>query len=283
MLQELACIYCGQRLDSTPLPVEELYACPNCGRPIDRPKPFSRPLMFVVGLALAVALGVILATQLKLAAPSSPGQALPASGAVVAPPAPIALTDPATAQLRQVGLAMINYSMETREGRFLPKGEGSWRVRLGQVTGFYEPDQLRDAEGETRLLLVTGPGTFFDPGRSAAGTTRLLEKCPRAASTIPLIIQVGEDRAVPLEMDQDFEFDPANPKDALGSIDGSFLVLMADGSTRQLPASISADAMTVLCQVEPELSTARLQAATPELQRLGLPSSFARPPKQSME
>lgn len=186
-----------------------------------------------------------------------------------------------TRWLRQIAIAMMTYADQDRRGRMLPEGAECWRVTLGRETQSYEPNQLRDESGKTRLLLITGPGTFFDAGNPQGGTRRLIERSPRAASTIPLILVVGPDRAVPVDVPSDFVFDPTDPKAGIGNVDDPFLVVMADGSVRQFPKSISPAAFTVLCQIEPQMDEAKFAEIKPELERLSLPSQLPRLPRKA--
>ena len=179
-------------------------------------------------------------------------------------------------QLRQLAIAMMTYADQDRRGRMVPEGTESWRVALGRETQAYEPNQLRDDTDKTRLLLVTGPGTLFDSENPHRGTRRIIEQAPRAASTIPLVIVVGQDRAVSVDEASDFVFDPSNPKAGLGDVDDPILVVMADGSVRQFPKSISPTAFTVLCQIEPQIEEAKFAEVKAELERLGLPSQLPR-------
>lgn len=194
------------------------------------------------------------------------------------------LDSPQTVQsrwLKQIAIAMISHADQDRRGRMLPEGAECWRITLGRETQSYEPNQLRDESGKTRLLLITGPGTFFDAGNPQGGTRRMIERSPRAASTIPLVLVVGPDRAVPVEEPSDFVFDPINPKSGMGDVDNPFLVVMADGSVRQFPKSISPAAFTVLCQIKPQMDEAKFAEIKPELERLGLPSQLPRSAEKS--
>lgn len=183
--------------------------------------------------------------------------------------------------LRQLAIAMMTHADQDRRGRLLPEGAECWRITLGRETRSYEPNQLRDESGKTRLLLITGPGTFFDAGNPQGGTRRLIERSPRAASTIPLILVVGPDRAVPVNEPGDFVFDPTDPKAGIGEVDDPFLVVMADGSVRQFPKSISPAVFTVLCQIKPQIDEAKFTEIKPELERLGLPSQVPRSAEMS--
>jgi len=178
--------------------------------------------------------------------------------------------------LRQLAIAMMTHANQDRHGRMLPEGAECWRITLGGETQSYETNQLRDESGKTRLLLITRPGTFFDAEIPKGGTRRMIERSPRAASTIPLILVVGSDRAAQVDEQSDFVFDPSDPKAGMGDVDDPFLVIMADGSVRQFPKSISPAAFTVLCQIEPQMDEAKFAEMKPELERLGLPSWLPR-------
>lgn len=181
--------------------------------------------------------------------------------------------------LKQIAIAMMTHAEQDRRGRMLPEGAESWRVTLGRATQCYEPNQLRDETGKTRLLLITGPGTFFDTENPQGGMRRLIERSSRAASTIPLVLVVGPDRAVPFDEQSDFVFNPTDPKAGMGEVDDPFQVVMADGSIRQFPRSISPGAFTVLCQIDPQIDEAKFAEIKLELERLGLPSQLPRFPQ----
>ena len=177
-------------------------------------------------------------------------------------------------QLRTIAIAMLVHAESDRRRRFLPESTESWRVALSNATNQYESNGLRDTDGKTRILLLTGPGTLFDEQMRDAGSSKAVEMANRSADTIPLALTVGPDRAVPVEESRDFVFNPSNPKAALGDVGDSFLAVMADGSIHQYPADISPVAFTVLCQIEPQVHAQELASAKAELDRLGLPSEL---------
>ena len=150
-------------------------------------------------------------------------------------------------QLRTIAIAMLVHAESDRRRRLLPESTESWRVALGKATNQYESNGLRDTDGRTRILLVTGPGTLFDEQMRDAGSSRAVEMAQRPADTIPLALTVGPDKAVPVEESSDFVFDPSNPKAALGDVEDSFLVVMADGSIHQYPAEISLGCASRYC------------------------------------
>ena len=176
--------------------------------------------------------------------------------------------------LRKIGIALLTHASQDPRGFMLPSDEAtSWRINLAKTTHLYEPNQLCE-NGRTSLLLITGPGTFFDKTNPTAGTIKYLEKCSRAASTIPLVINAGKNVAVNIDDQSDFVFNPADPKSGLGNLDEHFLVLMADGSVHEFPADISERAFQVLCQVYPTLDEIEFGRIAPELKSLGLPSKL---------
>ncbi|QDT66850.1 hypothetical protein [Calycomorphotria hydatis] len=175
-------------------------------------------------------------------------------------------------RMRTLGLAMFMHATQDRRSRLLPVTEQPWRIALGRETKQYEPNRLGGRDGRTQFLLVTGPGTLFDPGIPRSGSMLLVDISPRAAETIPLLIEVGPDRAVPYDSNEDFVLDPERPKAGLGDVGREFLVLMADGSVRRFPSDMTPQAFLVLCQLAPSLNKWEFGLIEEELKRLGLPS-----------
>ena len=220
----------------------------------------------IVLIAISIALFVLQSKVLE--------KAMPFSNAASNQPA-IRTVEMAKSDLRKIGVAMIVHSSIDRRGRFLPighDGRETWLVALAEATRQFEPNSI--GEGSTNVRLVTGPGTFFDDGNPNSGNSQFLDSCNRPASTIPLAIKFWDNLAEGVSESTIFVFNPDLPKKELGNVADSFLMLMADGSVRRFPASISSKAFHVLCQIHPTIAPSELDSVVTELKDLGLPTKM---------
>ena len=175
-------------------------------------------------------------------------------------------------RMRTIGMAMFYHADRDQNGRMLPQSDENWRVALGRSTNQFEPNSFKDSRNKTRILLLTGPGTFFENRKQGGGSNRQLSRTMRAAETIALAIAVGPDKAVPLSDPAEFVIDPQDPTAGLGSEIAYFQVLMADGSVKDFPTDMSPIAFKVLCQVYPQVEAKDFELIKSELTQLGLPS-----------
>lgn len=178
--------------------------------------------------------------------------------------------------LKKLTLSMMAYSFENAARRYIPEETGSWRITLAKARDDFDPEQLKDKDGKTRLLLVTGPGTLFDRTNAEWGSRERGVQAWRSTDTIPLLIVVGPNVAVGVEEERDFVFDPKDPKAGLGDADDPFLVVMANGMIRALPKSISREAFTALCQIDARIDEAMIDDVDAELREMGFPFGILR-------
>lgn len=100
-----------------------------------------------------------------------------------------------------------------------------------------------DLEGKTSLHVFVGEGTPFGQERGV----RIGDFTDGVSNTI-MVVEGGPDVADVWTKPGGLPFNPDDPIAALGKIGESFLVLMADGSTRRLPKTIDAATLRNLIQ-----------------------------------
>lgn len=96
-------------------------------------------------------------------------------------------------------------------------------------------DLKGNKQGKTRFLAIQGPDTLFPQGTSV----KMGDITDGAANTI-LYVEAPADKAIPWTSVDDLRLDERNPLNGLDSKDG-LLVVMVDGTVKQLRPDISAD------------------------------------------
>jgi hypothetical protein len=180
--------------------------------------------------------------------------------------------DAAQKQLKQLGLAMLNYHDTYRrfpvagpEDRFDDQGHPrlSWRVHLLpflQQQPLYDKFRLNEPwdsphnkalirfmpqvfrtpadpadSTTTRMVTIVGEGTLFDP----ALKQRMADVRDGTAQTL-LIIHVGRDKAVPWTKPEDVRFDPSQPLACLGTISSRGIPFVrVDGAVHVFSPNVS--------------------------------------------
>jgi hypothetical protein len=174
--------------------------------------------------------------------------------------------------LKQVGLAMLNYEMThkvfppaaicDKQGKPLL----SWRVAilpfieekpLYDQFRFDEPwdspnnkglldrmpvayqGQRTQRDGKTTIMVFTGKDAPFDEGKKLG----LADIIDGSSNTI-MAVEAGEDKAVPWTKPEDLPFDPKDPKAALGKVSPKgFLAVMFDCSAHAFKSDLSAETL----------------------------------------
>jgi prepilin-type processing-associated H-X9-DG protein len=96
--------------------------------------------------------------------------------------------------------------------------------------------------GKTNYLAPTGPNTLFD-GEKGAGIQAIID----GTSNTVMAVEANADRAVVWTAPDDLEIDADDPHDGLGEFQpGLIMVLFADGSVHQLPATLDAETLANL-------------------------------------
>ncbi len=164
--------------------------------------------------------------------------------------------------LKMIGIGLHVYAEGDANNALIPaprtengKPVSTWRVetveaiKAGGSELFVDPNLVN--ERKTRYLLVTGPGTLF-PKSDSTLTLRQIETGDRPASNLPIVIEVGPDKAVVYDQPGDFVLDPENPRAAMGDTGEDFVnVLMSDGSVQRIPPTASDAAVTWFLQGSP--------------------------------
>jgi hypothetical protein len=88
--------------------------------------------------------------------------------------------------------------------------------------------------GKTSYHIFVGNGAPFNNDR----TTKIADFEDRLDKTI-LVIEAGPDKAVEWTKPGGLEFDPKNPKAALGDVPDVFYAVMMDGSLKELSKDIT--------------------------------------------
>jgi hypothetical protein len=106
---------------------------------------------------------------------------------------------------------------------------------------FHSPHSLT-GPGQTVYLAPVGKDTMFSDDKG----TRVADVTHGLANTI-FVVEADDRHAVPWTKPQDLNYDPKQPTAGLNTFGSTgYLVLMADGSTRFLPAAIKADILRAL-------------------------------------
>lgn len=208
--------------------------------------------------------------------PALPAGAVPPGSAVAIEPVAASWSDEkkheqTLARLQRISLAIRQYAL--KQGRFpvAPGQKLSWRVLLLPFLGHAEqfakfnlqepwdsPANLKAAsetppiyqspwrkDNLTCFLAPLGPGTVM-AGPVGVEVARLDNKW----STIIELLMVDDEFAVPWSKPADFQMAASgHPLGTMGRDRGGFLVALADGQVRWVPASIPADAMTYLLTI----------------------------------
>lgn len=182
--------------------------------------------------------------------------------------------------LKQIGLAFHNYEAAYqnfpgagRDGAAIDHAGLSWRVHLLPLLDAYplykkfKIDEPWDSENN-KALIEQMPDIFKSDGVTEPGKTGIhvftgpgapfaKNQAPKTSSftdglvmTI-LVVEAGPDTAAIWTKPGGLDFDPKNPLKALGQLVGEkFLVLLADGSVRTLPADINPELLLRLIQFQ---------------------------------
>ncbi|WP_417392203.1 DUF1559 domain-containing protein [Gimesia sp.] len=105
---------------------------------------------------------------------------------------------------------------------------------LNEMPDIYHTEGVNQA-GYTSIMTFSGEGTPFTGGKGPQ-----MRKFTDGTGNVILCVQAGPDTAVPWTQPVDLPFNQANPVSVLGQTSrGAFLCIMADGSIRKIPPSIS--------------------------------------------
>lgn len=112
------------------------------------------------------------------------------------------------------------------------------KTLLAQMPAVYQsPGSAVAGQGKTNYLAVRGKDTVFS-GEKANSFSTIKD----STSFTIMIVEVADSRAVEWTRPNDFEFNPLNPIEGLVGLRlGCFLALVADGSARSIPSSVSAE------------------------------------------
>ncbi len=216
--------------------------------------------------------------------------ALPGPGIATAMPIGVALTVPAvsssrqaaqraqsTGQMKQIGLAMLNYEQANRKfpPAYRADKEGkpllSWRVLIlpfVEQDGLYKqfhldepwdsehnktliarmpavyksPKSKVSGEGKTNYLTIRGEKTVF-PGGKSIGFADIRD----GTSNTMMTVEVSDQKAVVWTKPDDFEYDESDPLKGLSGLwPGGFIGGMTDGSVRFFPSSIKPETLKAI-------------------------------------
>lgn len=121
---------------------------------------------------------------------------------------------------------------------------------LDQMPDMYHASEQEKGSHMTRVMVLDGPGTPFQNGVGLP-----IHEFRDGTSLTILCVLTGPDKSVPWTKPEDAPFDPANPLACLGTIpEEGFFVVMADGSSRQLPKTFNPqtfNAMATMAGGEP--------------------------------
>jgi|GEM_PF-1514583 len=110
---------------------------------------------------------------------------------------------------------------------------------LDEMPDVYKSPSSADGTNKTRYLAPVGPSSILGEKR----IVRFRDISDGTANTA-MLVEAGEDKAVPWTKPEDLTYDPKNPVGSLGKIGDSLTILMADGSVWKLKTTI--DAATLL-------------------------------------
>jgi hypothetical protein len=162
--------------------------------------------------------------------------------------------------MKQIQIAMLNYHEAKGTFPAAKGGEGSqlsWRVHLlpyldeaplyerfhldepwdsehnraliAQMPAVFENPSADLPAGKTSYLAVTGPGTAFGEGNIGPAVRDFRD----GTSQTIVLVEADPDQAVEWTKPQDWQYDPTNPTNGLGSPQRSgFLAATADGMVR---------------------------------------------------
>ncbi|WP_437230262.1 DUF1559 domain-containing protein [Planctomicrobium sp. SH661] len=90
-----------------------------------------------------------------------------------------------------------------------------------------------DPEGKTRIQVVTGPGTPFQPG---LGPT--IRDVTDGTSNTLALVEAGPNKAETWTKPTGLQFNPTNAAETFGDVDEQFVAAMLDGSVVQVPVNL---------------------------------------------